>query len=578
MAKSKKSDEKPQMGAFWHATSHIMADAVKRLRPGVKLAIGPSIDSGFYYDFDTSPFNSEDLEKIEKEMNQIIRQNLEFKHVYLKRNEAEKLLKDQPYKLELLSEIKGEKISFYQHNEFMDLCSGPLIKNSSEIKAIKLLNTAGAYWRGDSSKPMLQRIYGISFRSEKELDEFLRLKEESEKRDHRKLGKELGIFMISEYSLAGCPILLPKGTVIYNELMSFLRQEYKKRGYQEVLTPQVFKKEMWETSGHWQHYKDYMFTFKINDRDYSLKPMNCPSNIFVYKNEMRSYKDLPLRIADFGVLHRNELGGVLGGMTRVVKFSQDDAHIFVAPEQIEDEIIEIFDFVKYVYDKVFKFNYKVKLSTRPKDFMGDKKLWDQAEKDLSSALKKAKIDFEIQEGEGAFYGPKIDIIVEDSLKRDWQLATIQLDFQLPLKFDVNYEGKDNQKHKVVMIHRAILGSLERFMGLLIEHYAGAFPTWLAPVQVKLLNLTDDNLKYAKKIEEKLKEAGLRVETDYASTTVQSKIRDAAKIERVPYILVVGGKEEVAGTVAVRTRDGKVKYGVKTEDFIKEICTEISDKK
>jgi len=572
---SGKAEEKK---AFWHSTSHILADAVKRLWPEVKLGIGPAIDEGFYYDFGKKePFTPSDLEKIEKEMQKIIKENSKFEHVFLKRKEAEKQLKEEPYKLELLKEISGEKISFYKHGSFIDLCAGPLIKSTGEIKAVKLLSTASAYWRGDSKKPILHRIYGISFASQKELDDFLKMREEAEKRDHRKLGKEIGIFMISDYSLAGCPILLPKGTIIYNELMSFLRQEYKKRGYQEVITPQVFKKELWETSGHWQHYKDYMFSFKINEHDYSLKPMNCPSNILVYKNGMRSYKDLPLRIADFGVLHRNELGGVLGGLTRVVKLCQDDAHIFVMPEQIEDEITEIFNFVKYVYDKVFKFDYSVRLSTRPKAFMGDKALWDKAEKDLANALKKSKIDYSVQEGEGAFYGPKIDLIVKDSLNREWQLATIQLDFQLPLKFNATYEGKDGQKHICVMIHRAILGSLERFIGLLIEHYAGSFPTWLAPVQAKLLNLTDDNLKYAQKVEQKLKEAGIRVETNFASATMQSKIRDA-QLEKVPYTLVVGSKEEKAGTVAVRTLDGKVKYGVKTEDFIKSVLKEIEDKK
>lgn len=564
--------------ALWHSTSHVLADAVKRIWPEVKLAIGPAIEDGFYYDFDKKePFTQADLAKIEAEMKEIIEKNEEIKQILLDRKEAEKILKREPYKLEMLKDLKDKKVSFFKHGNFMDMCAGPHVRRTGEIKAFKLLKTAGSYWRGDSSKQQLQRIYGISFFSRQELDDYIKQKEEAERRDHRKLGHELELFMISDLSLAGCPIFLPKGTVIYNELMAFLRSEYIKRGYQEIITPQIFKKELWETSGHWQHYRDNMFTFKISDHDYSLKPMNCPSHMLVYKSKMRSYRDLPLRIADFGVLHRNELGGVLGGLTRVVKFSQDDAHIYLTPEQIGPELEGVIDFIKYVYEKVFKFEYKMKLSTRPKEFMGDKKLWDEAEKNLASTLKKAGIKYDIQEGEGAFYGPKIDIIVKDSLGRDWQVATVQLDFQLPLKFDATYEGNDGQKHHCVVIHRAILGSLERFIGVLIENYAGKFPLWLAPVQVKIMTLTEDNLNYAKKIEHMLREKGIRVEADYRNSTIQSKVRDA-QLEKVPYMITVGEKEERTGTLAVRTRDGKVRFGVNVDDFISEIEREIIEKR
>jgi len=469
-----------------HSASHVLASAVKELFPEAKLGIGPAIDDGFYYDFDLKhTFIPDDLKKLEEKMQEIIEKDLDFKKSKKTRNEAEKILKEEPYKLELLKDLPDDNITFYTHGSFIDLCAGPHVKNTKEIKAFKLLKIAGAYWRGDSKNKQLQRIYGTAFSSKKELDDYLKKLAESEKRDHRKIGQQLGLFFFHEYS-PGSPFFEPKGTIIYNELLSFIREEYKKRGYLEVITPQIFNKALWETSGHWKHFKEDMFILNIDNSEAALKPMNCPSHVLIFKNKIRSYRELPLRIADFCVLHRNELRGVLGGLTRVRKFSQDDAHIFVTEEQLEKEILGLMDFVEYVYKKVFNFNYIVNLSTKPEKAMGDPKLWDKAEEALKNALKKKKIKFNIKEGEGAFYGPKIDFDIKDSLDRSWQLATIQLDFQMPLNFKATYEGKDGNKHTPIMIHRAILGSLERFIAILIEHFAGKFPLWLSPIQVKVL--------------------------------------------------------------------------------------------
>jgi len=561
---------------LWHSTSHIMADAVKRIWPDVKLAIGPAIEEGFYYDFDKkTPFTEDDLVKIENEMRKIIDENLKFLHSEKDKKEAEKLLKGEPYKLELMNELKDKKVSFYQHGNFIDMCAGPHVDYSKRIKAVKLLKAATAYWRGDSSRPQLQRIYGISFATKPEMESFMKMREEAEKRDHRKIGREDKLFMTHELSLAGSPFFLPKGTIIYNELLKFIREEYARKGYKEVITPLIYKKKLWETSGHWEHYHDGMFTMKINDQEYSLKPMNCPSHCLIYQNDMKSYRDLPLRIADFACLHRNELGGVLGGLTRVTKFSQDDAHIFCAEEQVMSEMSDLLSFITEVYG-IFKFEYKANLSTRPEKFMGEKKQWDRAEKSLKEALEKNHIVYDIKEGDGAFYGPKIDFEIKDAIGRSWQLATIQLDFQMPQRFELSYEGADGKKHTPVMIHRAILGSLERFMGVIIESYAGKFPLWLSPVQVKVLSMGDDNAKYTQKIVEVLAKAGIRVEADYKAETIQNKVR-IAQLEKVPYMLVIGKKEEEAGTISVRTREGKVQYGVKIDAFVKQIVEEIEKK-
>lgn len=582
MKKEGKKSNEANFEAFWHSTSHVLADAVKKLRPNAKLAIGPSIEQGFYYDFDTEPFTQEDIENIEQEMSKIIKQDLEFRRIFLKRKEAEKLLASEPYKLELLKEIKGDKISFYQHGSFIDLCAGLHIKRTSQIKAFKLLNTAGAYWRGDASKPMLQRIYGISFPSSEQLKEFLIKKEEAEKRDHVKLGKELNLFAIYPAIGSGLPIWTPKGAMIRSIIEEFWIKEHRKKGYQQVYTPHIGKLTLWKTSGHWEFYKDYLYPpMKLENEDFLIKPMNCPFHVHIYKSEQRSYKELPIKYCELGTVYRKELSGALHGLTRVRGFTQDDAHVICTPEQLEEEIEKLIDIV-FFFLKIFGFkDFKADLSVRdPKNkakYLGPDKMWNLAEKTLEKALKSKKLKYRRAEGEAVFYGPKIDIKLFDSLGREHQCSTIQIDFNLPEKFNLEYVGEDNSKHRAVMIHRAMLGSLERFFGILIEHYAGAFPLWLSPIQVKLLTLTDDNIKYAKKIEQQLKEAEIRVETDFSPATIQSKIRNA-QLEKVPFTIVIGEKEEKAGTLAIRTRDNKVKYGIKTEDFLKQIKKEIGEKK
>ena len=560
-----------------HSASHILASAVKELFPDAKLGIGPPIQDGFYYDFDLKHvFTPEDLKKIEKKMQEIINKNLDFKKSKKTRAEAKKILKNEPYKLELLKDLPDNEITFYTNGDFTDLCIGPHIENTKEIKAFKLLKLAGAYWKGDSKNKQLQRIYGTAFPSKKELDDYLSKLEEAEKRDHRKIGQHQELFFFHDYS-PGAPFFEPKGTIIYNELLNFIRQEYKKRGYQEVITPQLFNKALWETSGHWQHFKEDMFILKMDNSEAALKPMNCPSHILVFKNKIRSYRDLPLRIADFCVLHRNELRGVLGGLTRVRKFSQDDSHIFVTEEQIEKEILDLIDFIDYVYKKVFNFNYVVNLSTKPEKAMGDPRLWEKAEESLKKALKKKNIEFNIKEGEGAFYGPKIDFDISDILERKWQLGTIQLDFQMPLNFKATYEGKDGNKHTPIMIHRAILGSLERFIAILIEHFAGKFPLWLSPVQVKVLTLTDRNKEFAEEVFKKLKENNIRAELDDRPESIGKKVRDS-QLEKIPLTITIGDKEQENKTLAIRTLDGKVQFGIKVDKFITDLLKEIKERR
>jgi len=557
-----------------HSTSHVLASAVLELFPETKLGIGPAIEDGFYYDFDLKhTLTPEDLEKLEKKMKEIINKNLRFEKKEVTKKEAEKLFKDQPYKLELINELKG-KITIYKHGDFIDLCSGPHINYTKGIKAFKLLKLSGAYWKGDSKNKQLQRIYGTSFQNKEQLETYLKNQEEAKKRDHRVLGEQLNLFMFHEFS-PGAPFFLPNGTIIYNELMKFVREQYKKRGYQEVITPLLYEKKLWETSGHWEHYHENMFNLEIEKRTFSLKPMNCPSHCLIYKNKLYSYKELPLRIADFAPLHRNELSGTLGGLTRVRKMSQDDSHIFVAEEQLEEEINNVIEFEKFIYRDTFKFEFSMVLSTRPESFMGEIKLWDKAEKLLESVLKKNKINYAIAHKDGAFYGPKIDMIVKDSLGRDWQLATIQLDFQLPLRFNLTYEGKDSKKHTPIMIHRAIIGSFERFMGLLIETYAGKFPLWLTPIQVKIITVTDRHISYANKLKQELENNNIRTELDERPESIGKKIVDAHK--DIPfYIITIGDKEISSNILAVRTRENKV-INVEKDKFMESLIKDIKNR-
>ena len=530
-----------QLEKLRHSAAHVLASAVKELFPEAKLAIGPPIENGFYYDFDFRSFTPEDLKMIEDRSKQIIQQNLPFKKSKKTKAQARKLLKDEPYKLELLKDLKEGEITFYSHGDFQDLCAGPHMENTSEIKSFKIIKTAGAYWKGDSSGKQLQRIYGTAFPSEKELRQYLFSLEQAEKRNHIKLGKQLKLFTFENES-PGSVFFLPRGTIIYNELVDFMRNEYKKRGYQEIKTPVIFNNSLWKTSGHWDHYRNYMFFTKVENQDFALKPMNCPACMLVYKNELHSYKELPLRYADFGILHRNELSGVLNGLFRLRYFVQDDAHIFVAEDQIEDEIKELIDFISYIFNKVFDFKFDVELSTRPEKFLGERKIWDKAEKALENALKSKKTIYEVNKGDGAFYGPKIDFKVKDSLGRTWQLSTIQLDFSMPERFNLTYEGKDGKKHQPVVIHRAILGAVERFMAVLIEHYAGKFPLWLAPTQIVILTVSEKNDKFAREIYEKLKENDIRVELDDRAESIGRKVREAVLL-KINYILTIGDKEK-----------------------------------
>lgn len=554
MAKEKFDFNNEEMrNAYRHTSSHILAQAVKNLWPEAKLAIGPAIENGFYYDIDLEhKITEDDLKKIEKEMKKIMKAGLPLERFELSREEAIKFMeeKNEDYKVELINDLpEGEIISFYKQGDFVDLCAGPHVEKTSVIKAVKLTSVAGAYWRGDSDKKMLQRIYGTSFPSQEELDEYIAKVEEAKKRDHRKIGKEMDLFGIYEEG-PGFPFFMPNGMIIRNELEKFWREEHKKRGYEEIKTPLILNEQLWHTSGHWDNYKDNMYFTQIDGEDYAIKPMNCPGSMLVYKRKMHSYRDFPMRMGELGQVHRHELSGALHGLMRVRTFTQDDAHIFMLPEQIKDEIKGVIDFIDYVYG-IFGFKYHIELSTRPeKKYIGTLELWDKATNALREAMEEKGLEYIINEGDGAFYGPKLDFHLEDSIGRTWQCGTIQLDYMMPKRFDIEYVGADGEKHRPVMIHRVIFGSIERFIGILTEHYAGKFPLWLAPVQVKLLTVTDKFVPYAQEVADKLDKLGIRVEVDDRNEKIGYKLREARN-ERVTYIAVIGEREEEAKTLSLR---------------------------
>lgn len=562
---------------YRHSTAHILAQAVKRLYPNTKLGIGPSIEDGFYYDFDREEsFTTHDLEKIEDEMRAIIKEDIPFEKMVVRREEAIKILEDmgEKYKVELVKNLPEDaEISFYKQGNFIDLCAGPHVTSTGKIKAFKLMSIAGAYWRGDEKNKMLQRIYGTAFNKKEELENYLHRIEEAKKRDHRKLGKELDLFSLHEEG-PGFPFFHPKGMIIRNILEDFWRREHKKRGYQEIKTPIILHENLWKQSGHWDHYKENMYFTTIDDEGYAVKPMNCPGGMLLYKRKMHSYRELPLRLAELGLVHRHELSGVLHGLMRVRCFTQDDAHIFMLPSQITDEIIGVIDLVDYFY-KIFGFNYRVELSTRPENSMGSDEMWEKATNALKEALDIKGIDYKVNEGDGAFYGPKIDFHLEDSIGRTWQCGTIQLDFQMPERFDLTYIGQDGEKHRPVMIHRVIFGSIERFIGILIEHFAGAFPLWLAPVQVKVIPITDKHHEYANKVANMLEQKDIRVEVDYRNEKVGYKIREA-QLEKIPYMVIVGDKEEAEGTVSIRARKEGDIGTERMDTFINKLMNEIAD--
>lgn len=579
MAKEKLNWEDEQVrNNYRHTASHIMAQAVKNLWPDTKLAIGPAIDNGFYYDFDSEhKFTEEDFMKIQKEMKKIVQANYPLEKFELPREEAIKYMEErkEPYKVELIQDLPEDAvISFYKQGDFVDLCAGPHMESTGKIKAIKLMSVAGAYWRGDSERPMLQRIYATAFPSQQELDEYIAKLEEAKKRDHRKIGKEMDLFMLIDEG-PGFPFFLPKGMVIRNGLESFWREEHSKRGYNEIKTPLILNEQLWRTSGHWDHYKDNMYFTKIDDEDFAVKPMNCPGSMLTYKRKMWSYRDFPIRYGELGQVHRHELSGALHGLMRVRTFTQDDAHIFMLPEQVNEEIKNVAKFCDDVY-KMFGFEYHIELSTRPEDSMGTDEEWETAESALQNAIEQMGVPFVINEGDGAFYGPKLDFHLEDSLGRTWQCGTIQLDMQMPQRFDLTYVGSDGEKHRPIMIHRVLFGSIERFIGILTEHCAGKFPLWLAPVQVKLMTVTEKFAPYALELKEKLENAGLRVEADVRNEKIGYKLREARN-ERVSYLCVIGEKEIEAGTLSVRSSKAGELGEMSIEDFINKLLVEVAFK-
>ena len=565
---------------YWHTCSHVLAQAMKRLHPEVKLAIGPAIENGFYYDFDTpEPFSETQLAELEAEMRKICKEKLKLERFELPRAEAVKFMeeKGEPYKVELINDLPEDAvISFYRQGEFTDLCAGPHLDSTGRIKgnAIKLTSATGAYWRGDSNRKMLQRIYGVAFPKKDELDEYLAKIEEAKKRDHRKLGRELGLFMLRDEG-PGFPFFLPRGMVLRNTLIDYWRQVHKRYGYVEISTPMMLNRQLWERSGHWDHYKDNMYTTVIDGTDFAIKPMNCPGGMLVYSSQPHSYRDLPLRVGELGLVHRHELSGALHGLFRVRCFTQDDAHIFMTWDQMKDEIKNVVRLFDEVYS-VFGLSYQIEVSTMPEDHMGDEKDWDFATETLKAAVEELGKDYVINEGDGAFYGPKLDFHLADSLGRTWQCGTIQLDMQLPERFELEYVGEDGEKHRPVMIHRVVLGSIERFIGVITEHFAGAFPTWLSPVQVKVLPVTDRAAEYADQVASKLDNMGFRVEVDHRNEKIGKKIREA-QLEKVPYMLVVGDRDMENGTVSPRHRaDGDL--GAMSFDEFAALLTEVVNTK
>ncbi|MBC8532592.1 threonine--tRNA ligase [Yeguia hominis] len=566
--------------AYWHTCSHIMAQAVKHLFPETVFGIGPAIENGFFYDFDLPrSITPEDLEKIEAEMKKIIKQNLPLERFELSPEEAKALMeKDgQKYKVELIEEHsgKGEKISLYRQGDFTDLCAGPHLMSTGSVKAVKLTNCTGAYWRADAKNKMLQRIYGIAFPKASELDEYLVRLEEAKKRDHRRLGKELDLFAIMDEG-PGFPFFFPKGMILRNQLLDFWRGVHRKWNYEEISTPIILNEELWHRSGHWDHYKENMYFTKIDGEDYAIKPMNCPGGMLAYKRKLWSYRDLPLRVAELGLVHRHELSGALHGLMRVRCFTQDDAHIFMTEDQIESEVAGVIKLIDSVY-KVFGFKYHVELSTCPEDFIGSEEMRVMSENILKKVLTDQGMDFVINPGDGAFYGPKIDFHLEDSIGRTWQCGTIQLDYQMPERFDLTYTGADGQKHRPVMIHRVVFGSIERFIGILTEHYAGAFPLWLAPVQVKILPISEKQHAYAKQVYDRLTEAGIRAEIDLDNEKIGYKIR-SAQMQKIPYMAVVGAKEAESETISVRSRKEGDLGAVSYPDFLKKLEEEVAEKR
>ena len=565
---------------YWHTCSHVLAQAMKRLHPEVKLAIGPAIDNGFYYDFDTpEPFSEKELEELEAEMRKICKEKLKLERFELPREEAIRFMeeKGEPYKVELINDLPEDAvISFYKQGEFVDLCAGPHVDSTGRIKgnAIKLTACNAAYWRGDSNRQTLQRVYGVAFPKKEELDAYLERLEEAKRRDHRKLGKELGLFMMAEEG-PGFPFFLPKGMVLKNTLLDYWRQCHKRYGYVEIATPIILNQELWHRSGHWDHYKDNMYTTVIDGEDYAVKPMNCPGGMLVYKNEPHSYRDLPLRMAELGLVHRHEMSGALHGLFRVRCFTQDDAHIFMTPAQMKDEIKNVVKLFDEMYS-TFGLTYQIELSTMPEDHMGDEKDWQFAEATLQAAIEEMGKDFVINAGDGAFYGPKLDFHLADSLGRTWQCGTIQLDFQMPERFELEYVGEDGEKHRPVMIHRALLGSIERFIGVITEHFAGAFPAWLSPVQVKILPVTDRASGYADEVQGKLDALGFRAEVDHRSEKIGKKIREAT-LEKVPYMLVVGDRDMESGTVSPRHRTGEDLGAMSFDNFAALLKEEVETK-
>lgn len=579
MAKEKINFENAQVrDNYRHTTSHIMAQAVKKLWPDAKLAIGPAIDNGFYYDFDMEhKLSDQDLLKIQKEMKKIIQANYPLERFELPREEAIKFMaeKGEDYKVELIQDLPEDAIiSFYQQGDFVDLCAGPHMESTGQIKAVKLQSIAGAYWRGDSDRKMLQRIYGTAFPSQAELDEYIERLEEAKKRDHRKIGKEMDLFALYEEG-PGFPFFMPKGMIIRNELESFWKTEHAKRGYVEIKTPLIMNEQLWRTSGHWDHYKDNMYFTQIDDEDYAIKPMNCPGSMLAYKRKMWSYRELPVRMGELGQVHRHELSGALHGLMRVRTFTQDDAHIFMLPEQIKDEVIGVVKFIDDVYN-MFGFKYHIELSTRPEDSMGTDEEWEAAETALREAMESIGKPFVINEGDGAFYGPKLDFHLEDSIGRTWQCGTIQLDMQMPQRFDINYVGPDGEKHRPVMIHRVIFGSIERFIGILTEHFAGKFPLWIAPVQVKLLTVTEKFTDYALEVAKQFEEAGLRVEADIRNEKIGYKLREARN-ERTPYICVIGEREVENRNLTVRSSKAGELGEMTIDELQEKLLKEIADK-